>query len=966
MRSGLDTWATSVTASFKAALEEWPKEVPDDVNELGCLWRLAKEDTDCRRMLRARLGFACVLSLDRGQEQPAMLPWHVGLACAMSYFPNEFPSLPMWARRAVLHKLTESTRDSISRFLSDKYLVPRLEDDCRQEVRPAEAESQEWQALKRFEIQELQRFSKEEMRLKDEESAIRKKEMELEATKVLLSQEQKEAAKEPEEIQSDSRLHLTDTRTKQRKDSQLAEDEGKAKTKRGQYQTDLNQLNLDKESLQKKKKSMFSRRAQHLRDKVHQYQRRHALHENELVKLIARESQEEMDRAAQELNVISQADRYQAGHPKKSMNGIIIIHEEKSNYHSCREHARAGRKATDFAKSQLQKIHTVQRQTEELTGQVLRGLDNWFANWDGHDWKSHEQEQENKAWELIQKASPLKPASPEDIGAVVDAWNAVAIELQNWIQNTSSDDSVNDQVVFDLEDLARIGGFPDTVKHMKQIMDHVCIRPDVQESLVRKLEENASIWARKRMVHHVLQAYQRVHGQCPQWDFSGQSLEQPVVPVAEALPTIRFPHLDLPKFSEVREKLSEKLWCGIQGYAQKRRAREAFPLEIPPNSPLERKLTQGPGRALLKSLEKSWDAEFARAQEPENLAKHVFEDQASRKSFGELIFQEALDLLENLSDAWQKLLMTLSHVPATAAGEAFKALQVTHAAQRPQRGSAVALLAAPPGQHPDLKSVNPFFQTEGTIKSQESEEFVGFPRWTHRDFGQIPEQLRDAISEVLRLQGLTNSVCQVAKELGRKDDVSATLQRQVADLIERPWPRLQAEWIQFEWEQQMVCRPIQLHVATKMASEEFDKKVLQLNMGEGKSKVILFVPQSHLVEVVYQQWCHAIEKDAISQTTTSTSNWRDTFISIIRPLLCAAMADGRQLVRVTCLKDLLQHEGQEKIPTELTALFCFSVSLLIAHCFQPQQRRNRKVLPHCTGCSKQVLVSVFQASCTLE
>ena len=75
--------------------------------------------------------------------------------------------------------------------------------------------------------------------------------------------------------------------------SQLAEDEGKAKTKRGQYQTDLNQLNLDKESLQKKKKSMFSRRAQHLRDKVHQYQRRHASHENELVKLIARESQEE-------------------------------------------------------------------------------------------------------------------------------------------------------------------------------------------------------------------------------------------------------------------------------------------------------------------------------------------------------------------------------------------------------------------------------------------------------------------------------------------------------------------------------------------------------------------------------------------------------------------------------------------------------------------------------------------------
>lgn len=214
VRSGLDTWATSVTASFKAALEEWPREVPDPVDELGCLWRLAQEDSDCRRILRAKLGFACVLS-SPSREQPAMLPWHVGLACAMSYFPKEFPSLPMWARRAVLHELTESTRDSIASFLSHKCLVPRLEDDCRQEVRPAEAQSQQWQDLKRFEIEELQRFSKEERRLKDEESAIQKKEMKLEARKVTLSQDREKAAKELEEIQSDSRLHLNDTRSKQ-------------------------------------------------------------------------------------------------------------------------------------------------------------------------------------------------------------------------------------------------------------------------------------------------------------------------------------------------------------------------------------------------------------------------------------------------------------------------------------------------------------------------------------------------------------------------------------------------------------------------------------------------------------------------------------------------------------------------------------------------------------------------------
>ncbi len=637
----------------------------------------------------------------------------------------------------------------------------------------------------------------------------------------------------------------------QRKDLQLAEDEGKAKTKRGQYQTDLNQLNLDKESLQQKKQSMLSARAQDLREKVKTCQFWHNLHENGLVQHMAGESREEMDRAAQEFKVISQADRYQAGNPPKFMNGIIVIHEEKSNYHSCYEHARAGRKATDSSKSQLEKLQTVERQTEELTEQVLRGLDKWFANWDGHDWKSHAQEQENKAWPLIKKASPLKQASPEDIGAVVDAWNDVAVELQNWIQASSSDDSLNDQVVFDLEVLARIGhwrvsGQSGTHEANNGANLH---KAGCAGEFGPQIGRECQHLGQKAHGSSCFSSIPKDPWTVPTVGLFRSVIEATCCPVAEALPTIPFPHLDLPKFSKVREKLSEKLRRGIRGYAQKRIAREEFPLEIPPNSPLERKLTQGPGGALLESLKKSWDAEFERPQEPEILARHVFEDQVSRKS---LIFQEALDLLENLSEAWQKLLMTLSDVPASAAGEAFKALQVTHAAQRPQRGSAVALLAAPPGQHPDLKSVNPFFQTEGAIKCQESEEFVSFPRWTQRDFGQIPEQLRDAISEVLRLQGLTNSVCQVAKELGRKDDISATLQRQVADLIERPWQQLQAEWIQFEWEQHLVCRPIQLHVATKMASQEFDKNVLQLNMGEGKSKVILFVPQSHFVEVVYQ------------------------------------------------------------------------------------------------------------------
>ena len=54
-----------------------------------------------------------------------------------------------------------------------------------------------------------------------------------------------------------------------------------------------------------------------------------------------------------------------------------------------------------------------------------------------------------------------------------------------------------------------------------------------------------------------------------------------------------------------------------------------------------------------------------------------------------------------------------------------------------------------------------------------------------------------------------------------------------------------------------------MQVAEAMLGKSFDKKVLQLNMGEGKSKVIL-------------------------------------------PLLCAAAADGKELLRVIVLHPLLQ------------------------------------------------------------
>ena len=52
------------------------------------------------------------------------------------------------------------------------------------------------------------------------------------------------------------------------------------------------------------------------------------------------------------------------------------------------------------------------------------------------------------------------------------------------------------------------------------------------------------------------------------------------------------------------------------------------------------------------------------------------------------------------------------------------------------------------------------------------------------------------------------------------------------------------DWLQLEWEQGFVCRPVQLEVAAAMMEKSFDRQVLQLNMGEGKSKVILRLPQT--------------------------------------------------------------------------------------------------------------------------
>ncbi|CAE6958570.1 unnamed protein product [Symbiodinium natans] len=364
---------------------------------------------------------------------------------------------------------------------------------------------------------------------------------------------------------------------------------------------------------------------------------------------------------------------------------------------------------------------------------------------------------------------------------------------------------------------------------------------------MHKLENNAQIWARQRLVRCLFKAYEQVQRSCPQWDFSS-SLQPPVVPVVKAIVGHIFPELRVPDFQTFRSHLSRRLRDAIPAAAQRVEGRP-FPLEIPLGSVLDKKLCQGPGVSLHRSLRESWEAEFQRSQDTEVLAKQVL-NEAHRRAFAELVFQEAVNVRGILLQSWRQVLIAVSDfLPEDARGQAFKALQVTCAAGTAQRARLVALLAAPPGLLPDLRALNPFF---------EDRTFGSFPRWTvQTPQSQIPAELKNAMRELVQLQGLATSLCRIAQELN--GEVSATLQRQVADLLEMSTgPKMRDEWLQFEWEQRLVCRPVQLHVATDMMSPGFDQKVLQLNMGEGKSKVIL-------------------------------------------PLLCAAVADGEQLVRATWL-----------------------------------------------------------------
>ena len=230
VKDGLQRWVSSKVVMSQLTLGTcqsdvalawvgWPQQLPlPPENELASLWRVAHEDGDSCRILRARLGFASVFDAEQRTEQ---FHWHIALGCAMSYSPSSFPRLPQWARRAVLPEPPQAENpdsDSIPTYLlSLKCLVPRSEEECRREegVRPSKADSQRWQELKQFEQKEIQRFKEVEARLQKWDSSIKKKisevnsrKDELHAEKQQLLHRQGSLRKEVQDAKKDAKMHV--------------------------------------------------------------------------------------------------------------------------------------------------------------------------------------------------------------------------------------------------------------------------------------------------------------------------------------------------------------------------------------------------------------------------------------------------------------------------------------------------------------------------------------------------------------------------------------------------------------------------------------------------------------------------------------------------------------------------------------------------------------------------------------
>ncbi|KAJ3037549.1 hypothetical protein HDV00_001594 [Rhizophlyctis rosea] len=158
----------------------------------------------------------------------------------------------------------------------------------------------------------------------------------------------------------------------------------------------------------------------------------------------------------------------------------------------------------------------------------------------------------------------------------------------------------------------------------------------------------------------------------------------------------------------------------------------------------------------------------------------------------------------------------------------------------------------------------------------------------------LPDEIRDLIGAAVVLWTCEQRAVRCINYLrsGRGGDVA--LKKELAYKIHENWsPKSHPDWLFFEFENNIAIRPIQVDVARKMiaggsANGDADRNmVMQLNMGEGKTTVII-------------------------------------------PLVVMALADGNKVVRLTVLKSLLE-VNYESLVQKLGGLLGRSVYFLPCH-----------------------------------
>ena len=129
----------------------------------------------------------------------------------------------------------------------------------------------------------------------------------------------------------------------------------------------------------------------------------------------------------------------------------------------------------------------------------------------------------------------------------------------------------------------------------------------------------------------------------------------------------------------------------------------------------------------------------------------------------------------------------------------------------------------------------------------------------------INQNLLDLIGAIVVLWTLEQRLVRIIQFSSYGDAMKVALTREIENKGHENWsPKEHPEWLLLELGLDLLIRPIQVEIAKEMISPKSETNtVMQLNMGEGKTSVIV-------------------------------------------PLLCVSLADGEKLVQITVLKSLFK------------------------------------------------------------